>query len=275
MARDEAASRAPSGANAPSPRDRFLTVYGRQPVLEALHDPTLEIEQVFVDEGLRGPLPAQIRDLADRRGVPVRMVTRAVVTKFSQNGRQHQGVAADVRAPGLRGLDEWLGSLSAAARACVLVLDGVATPANVGMIIRSATASGIDALIVPTKGVAELGPLVVKASAGTAFRAPLVRARRAEDALAGLRSLDFEIVGLAASAGEPLWDATFPPRVAFVLGAESVGLSPAVAELVTRRIRIPMARAVESLNVAAAGSVLCFELARRRGAPGEGSVEPR
>jgi 23S rRNA (guanosine2251-2'-O)-methyltransferase len=150
-----------------------------------------------------------------------------------------------------------------------LLLDGVTVPANVGMIVRAATASGIGGIIVPTAGVADIGPLVVKASAGTAFRAPLVRARSAREAAELLSGSGFELVSLEARGGEPLWTTRVGPRTVFVIGGESGGVSPEVRQLVRAQITIPMSAGVESLNVASAASVLCFELARRRHLAGE------
>jgi 23S rRNA (guanosine2251-2'-O)-methyltransferase len=240
-----------------SPRDRFLTVYGRRPVLEALGDDRLTVDKVLVSQRAHGPEVGEIERLAARRGVTCRRVPPADVTRLSRNGRQDQGVAADVVAPRMRSLDE----LDRPAGP-VLVLDGITNPQNVGMILRTAVAAGIAAVVVPTAGVADLGPLVVKASAGLAFQAPIVRARSAADAVDALRrSHGYRIVGLAAQGGRSLYDDdALPERAAYVLGGEHAGLTVEVDELVT----IPLAPGVESLNVAVAAGVLCFELARPR-----------
>jgi 23S rRNA (guanosine2251-2'-O)-methyltransferase len=146
------------------------------------------------------------------------------------------------------------------------VLDGITTPANVGMIIRSAVAGGVDGVIVPTKGVADLGPLTIKASAGLAFRAPLVRVRTAAEAAQTLTDNGFSLVELDSQGEVDLWDAQFADRTALVLGSETAGLSDDVKPLITTSVRIPMADGVESLNVSAAAAVVFFEL-RRRQAP--------
>ncbi len=145
----------------------------------------------------------------------------------------------------------------------MLVLDGLTTPANVGMILRTATAAGLDGIVVPRRGVASIDPLVVKASAGVAFRAPILKAFTAGEAVAALKQRGFHVVGLDADGDDDLFTAHLPEPVAFVLGSETAGLSPDVADLVDTWVSIPMAAGVESLNVAAAGAVVCFELVRR------------
>jgi 23S rRNA (guanosine2251-2'-O)-methyltransferase len=131
------------------------------------------------------------------------------------------------------------------------------------MIIRSATAAGIDGIVVPRRGVASIDPLVVKASAGVAFRAPILKTFTAAEAVAALKHGGFHVVGLDARGDDDLFTAHLPEPVAFVLGSETAGLGPDVADLVDTWVSIPMAGGVESLNVAAAAAVVCFELVRR------------
>lgn len=181
---------------------------------------------------------------------------------MSRNGRQDQGVAADVVAPRMRSLDSYEPPPPPAPIEA-LVLDGITNPANVGMILRTAVAAGLDAVVVPTAGVADLGPLVVKASAGVAFRAPILRARTAAAAVEALRSTHgFRVYGLDADGDRSLFDDAMPfaERRAFVLGGEHEGVQVDVDE----RVRIPQPGDVASLNVSAAAAVLCFELVRRR-----------
>ena len=200
-----------------SPKDTFITVYGRKPVLEALDNAELRVDKV---------------------------------------------VLADVVAPRMQPVDEFLLDLGNDP-AAVLVLDRVTNPANVGMVLRSATAAGLDGVLLPRRGAPAIDPLVVKASAGVAFRAPVLRASTAEDGCVALRDGGFTVLGLDAS-GESLLEAELPRRVALVLGNETDGLSPAVRELCDGVLAIPMEGGVESLNVASAGAVAAFELRRRR-----------
>jgi 23S rRNA (guanosine2251-2'-O)-methyltransferase len=254
-----------NSSNSPaSPKDRFVTVYGRKPVLEVLADPTLDVFQVILAENARGPAAEEIMDAAERRGVPVRRATAHRVKVLAGNGKQDQGVLADVIAPRMRALDTALSG--GRPPRSVLVLDGITTPANVGMILRTATAAGLDGIVVPRRGVASIDPLVVKASAGIAFRAPVLRCATPADAAESLRSAGYRLFGLDGSARRTVFTATMPQRAAFVLGAETSGVSDAVRPQIQEWLRIPMSGGVESLNVASAAAVLCFELVRRRGA---------
>lgn len=245
------------------PRERFLTVYGRMPVLEALRDKSLTIDKVLVAHGSRGENLRAITQAAAVRGLAIERVSEQRIKSLAGNGRHDQGVVADVVADRMRSLEAFIAT-AVTPRTSVLLLDSVTTPANVGMILRTATAADIDGIIVPQRGTAGIGPLVIKASAGIAFRAPILRARDAESAAQQLRDAGFSIIGLSADATRDVfrWQQTGP--VAFVLGNETTGLSDEVAALLSERLSIPLANGVESLNVASAAAVLCFELARRR-----------
>lgn len=246
-----------------SPKDTFITVYGRKPVLEALDDTRLRVDKVIVAEGLRGDPVRAVLDAARARGVTVTRASAHRVKVLAGNGRHDQGVLADVVAPRMAPVAEFLDALGPDAPAAVLVLDRVTNPANVGMILRSATAAGLDGVLLPRRGVPAIDPLVVKASAGVAFRAPVLRSGTVEDGCAALRDAGFTVHGLDAGGGS-LLDAELPARVALVLGNETDGLSDTVRPLLHGVLGIPMHNGVESLGVAGAGAVASFELARRR-----------
>jgi 23S rRNA (guanosine2251-2'-O)-methyltransferase len=166
-----------------SPKDTFITVYGRKPVQEALDDADLHVDKVVLADDARGEPVRAILAAARARGVPVQRATAHRVKVLAGNGRHDQGVLADVVAPRMQPVDEFLLDLGNDP-AAVLVLDGVTNPANVGMVLRSATAAGLDGVLLPRRGVPAIDPLVVKASAGVAFRAPVLRAATAEEGCA-------------------------------------------------------------------------------------------
>jgi len=243
-----------------SPKDRFVTVYGRKPVLEVLADAGLTVDKVVLADSARGAAADEILRAASSRGVEVQRASAHRVKVLAGNGKQDQGVLADVVAPRMRPMSALAGGRLPRS---VLVLDGITTPANVGMIIRTATAAGLGGIVVPRRGVASLDPLVVKASAGVAFRAPLLRCATAAEAVTSLRALGYRVFGLDGRARRSVFEGEFGSPAAFVLGGETAGVGDEVRGAVDEWVSIPMAGGVESLNVASAAAVLCFELVRR------------
>jgi 23S rRNA (guanosine2251-2'-O)-methyltransferase len=245
-------------------KDRCITVYGRRAVLEALRDPHLEVAGVTVaEEG--GAVVNEVKKSARERGVELRTAKAHRVSLISGNGRQDQGVVADVVAPEMRALTDRLEDLERdpSRKQRLLLLDGVTTPGNLGLIIRSATASGIDGIVVPRRGTAAIDPQVVKASAGTAFRSPILRTQNAPDALSELTDAGFSIVGLDAGAATSLWDMPLPDRLVFLVGGEHEGASENAKAYAHSWVSVPMPGDVESLNVACATTLVAFEIARR------------
>jgi 23S rRNA (guanosine2251-2'-O)-methyltransferase len=241
-----------------------VTVFGRMPVLEALDDERVAVRRVLVARTARGDSVDDILAAAARRGLKVARVAPEKVTRVSGNGRHDQGVVAEVAAPSLDDLDDWLSRLGSGAPASVVVLDGVTNPANVGMIVRTVTAAGLHGLVLPSAGSPEVGPLVIKASAGVAFDAPIQRCATAREGVGALAAAGFTVYGLRGDDATTIYDADLADRAAFVLGNETQGISPAVGERVDTWLSLPLHNGVESLNVASAAAVVAYELVRRR-----------
>lgn len=237
----------------------MLTVYGRKPALEVLLDPALECHALHLADSNRDSETIErLREAARRRGIPVKEHSREALSRISRNGRQDQGVAVDVVCPAFTELDDWLADLPGRPARRLLVLDGITNPQNLGMIIRSAAAGGIDGILWSRRGNAALGPLVVKASAGTVYRAPLVSCDETGGALRACRDAGVEICILAADAALSLFEHRPRGHCAYVLGNETEGVSGQVRALADTALAIPMANGVESLNVAVTASLIAY-----------------
>jgi len=247
-------------ASAPSPAElaKTITIYGRKPVLEALLDPTLDCRTLHLaDSNQINPTLRQVLQAASQREVTQRTHSRERLAHISRNRKQDQGVALDILCPHFATTDTLLDRVADPGLR-VLALDGVTNPQNAGMAIRSAVAAGIDGILYPRRGVAALGPLVIKASAGTVFRAPLITCPALLPELKTLSSAGFEIATLEGGGSVSLFE--HRPRAAtiYVLGGETEGVSDDVMAIADHRLHIPMANGVESLNVAVAAALVAY-----------------
>jgi TrmH family RNA methyltransferase len=150
-----------------------------------------------------------------------------------------------------------LDATALATASLVVVADRLADPGNLGTILRSAEAAGADAVVLTPGSVDVLNPKVVRASAGALFHVPVAVADLEAVRAAGLR-----LVGTSSHRGTPHTSCDWTGRVAIVLGNEAHGLDPDAP--VDEWVRIEHRGRAESLNVAMAATVLCFEAARHR-----------
>lgn len=245
--------------------DRSLTVYGRKTVLEALQCPDVRCERLHLAHSNRpAPILDEILRLATAHGAEIRHHGREELARISRNAREDQGVAADVHTPGYRLLEDLL-PLAPEPGTMLLAFDGITNPQNLGMAIRSATAAGCAGILLARDGGCDIGPLTIKASAGTVFRAPLLRCNALPDALASLQRCGWRICVLDATAARSLYEPLDDAARVFVLGSETTGASQAVRELADDAFAIPMANGVESLNVAVTAALVAFRLCRPGG----------
>jgi 23S rRNA (guanosine2251-2'-O)-methyltransferase len=199
----------------------------------------------------------EIRQCAQHRGVPILEHSREELARLSKNGKQDQGVAVDVLCPSFQTLENYLAAPTNKTQR-VLALDGINNPQNLGMIIRSAAAGGLDGIILPRKGSAALGPLVIKASAGTLYRAPLLLCPTLPEALRLCQDHGAQVCTLEAGAPLSLFQHRSEQFCVYVLGNETEGVSAAVSALANTRLSIPMRNGVESLNVAVTASLIAY-----------------
>ncbi|GMW02499.1 MAG: hypothetical protein AMXMBFR84_36350 [Candidatus Hydrogenedentota bacterium] len=230
-------------------------IFGWNVVMEALHAGN-RLNRLFVAQDSKVRQLPVVLEAAKAAGVQVERVPVAKLNHLTQT-REHQGLAAILSPLAYMDLAQFL--LECPAKALVIALDHVQNPRNVGMIIRSAAAAGSDAVLLSAKGGAVIDEQVLKASAGAAFRVPIVLDNNLMSALGALREADFWLYGLDAEGRDDVFGVKWPTRVVLVMGNETKGLRPAVRKACDALVRIPLANGVESLNAAVAAGIALYQ----------------
>jgi TrmH family RNA methyltransferase len=145
-----------------------------------------------------------------------------------------------------------------------LVLETIQDPGNLGTMIRTATAVGVDGLLLSQDCVDVDNPKVLRASAGQWFRLPMAIADNLPAALRQYRDRGLQVIATLPTAPQTFWDVDFTQPSLIVMGNEGAGLSPEVAALADVKVSIPLAPGVESLNVAIAAALMLYEAKRQR-----------
>jgi len=227
-------------------------VYGRRAVREALRGNRQVLEVWATERAVKAetwleeahPKVKPDRDLSDRAET-----------------RDHQGVLALVEP--YRYADAY--ELAAAERPLLAVLDRVTDPRNLGAVCRSAEGAGATGVVVPAHGSAIVTPAVARASAGAVEHLPVAVVTNLARYLEEVKGADLWIYGAAGDEGTPsMWETDLSGGLALVFGAEGKGLRPLVRRTCDALVSIPLAGAVESLNVSVAAAVLLYEARRQR-----------
>jgi len=244
-------------------RHKTEIIYGIHAVESVLRRHPEQVLQLWVQTGRKDRRMQKILDLAAGQGVSVENVSRDVLQRKSADSK-HQGVVASVRAgersqPGLKQIldkEELL----------LLVLDGVQDPHNLGACLRSADASGVDAVIVSKNRSPGLTSVVRNVASGAAETTPFIQVSNLARALQQLRDNDVWVVGTAGDASTSLYDGGASKRMALVMGSEGQGMRRLTREHCDELIHIPMQGQVESLNVSVATGICLFEYRRKQAA---------
>jgi 23S rRNA (guanosine2251-2'-O)-methyltransferase len=239
-------------------------IYGINPVLEALRAEGQGLNKVILSAGKEGGSIRLLRQLAREKGIPVQVSPREALDRLTGNGL-HQGVLAFTAASPYSGWDDLLERVrSAPGKAVVLVLDSIEDPQNLGSLIRTAEACGIQGIILPKDRAAGITPAVVKASAGAVAHLPVARVTNLANTLEDLKKEGFWIVGADSRAEKSLYQMKFDMPVGLVIGSEGKGVRPLLLKKCDFTLSIPLKGKVSSLNAAIAGAVILFEILRQQ-----------
>ena len=247
-----------------SSENRSILIWGVHPVMEFLRAHPDVVQGLYVLPAF-GNKPAQreLLRLAEKQGIAV-----SRVKDFNRHGMAmgavHQGVAAAVKPVWTADLADIPQVWSAGGQPLVVVCDQVVDPQNLGAIIRSATALGTHAVILPSKGSPAINGVIVKASSGAIAHIKICEVVNLVKALHALKDMGLWVVGLSPEAGTAVWDIDLKGAVALVAGAEGEGLRYLVKKSCDFVASIPLSPAVGSLNVASATSIFLYEAARQR-----------
>ncbi len=213
------------------------------------------------------PRIGQIRQLAEKKGVPISEVEDGELTRLC-GSEAHRGALLVIERPSasqksslkhlLRGVE--------GETALVLVLDGITDPQNLGAILRSADQFRVDIVVIPSRRSAQENQTVSKVSSGASEYIPLAVVPNIAAALEMLKESGFWIFG-ADAEGELTDGLDLKGKVCIVMGSEGAGLHRLVREKCDFLVSIPAAGHVDSFNVSVAAGILLFEARRQQGFP--------
>ena len=243
-------------------KNKMQVVSGMRPVMEAI-DAGKQIDKIFVQSNLDGKLAQELKAKIRESGVPMQYVPVEKLNRLSEGN--HQGVVALMSAIEYKVfLNVVQPILDRGETPFVVLLDHVTDVRNFGAIVRTAECAGVDAVIVPDKGGAQINEDAIKCSSGALLRMPICREGNFKTLLNLARQLGMQICAATEKGATEYTCVDFTKPTMLVMGAEDTGISNEVLKMSDVRAKLPICGEVQSLNVSVAAGVFMYEMRRQR-----------
>ena len=236
-------------------------IYGIHAVEAAIRKQPENVLQVFVQQGRNDNRIKQILNIAKNSGVSIQSITNEKLKEKCPKAR-HQGVVAEIRRSksAAVSLDDILEKESV----LLLVLDEVQDPHNIGACLRTADATGVDAVIVSKNRSPALTPVMRNVASGAAETVPYIMVSNLARTLDKIKNSNVWVMGTSGDSQQTIYGSNASQRLALVMGSEGKGMRRLTREACDELISIPMQGNVESLNISVATAVCLFEIRRQQ-----------
>ncbi len=237
-------------------------IFGTRAVIEAV-EAGKDIEKIFVQKGLSNELYHQLRNALKGQTVPIQIVPPEKLKRITD--KNHQGVVAYLTEINYYNTDELLADVFEKGKIpLVLILDRVTDVRNFGAIARGAECAGVDFIIIPSRGSAQITGDAIKTSAGALHRIKVCREDNLKTTLEYLKESGLQIVSCHEKTENLIYDADFTKPSAIIMGSEENGISNEYLKRSDMQVKIPMAGKIASLNVSVASGIVLFEAVKQR-----------
>ena len=236
-------------------------IYGTRAVIEAIQAGS-EIEKVFINIQ-SNDLHRELLGMMHSQKIPYNKVPYEKLNRLTR--KNHQGVVAFLSPIQYHTVDDIINkAFSDGKDPFIVVLDGVTDVRNLGAIARTAEVAGVDGLLIPVKGSAQVNSDAIKTSAGALHSLPVCRTFDLKETLLQMKETGLSIIGCTEKTDKSLHSATITGPVAIVVGSEEDGISKRILDIVDDKVSIPQFGIIESLNVSVAAAVAMYEVVRQR-----------
>ena len=239
-----------------------MYIFGRHPVAEYL-EMGQSAKALLVQDSAQKSLRASM-DMAQAAGISVQQVSKRQLDRATK-GANHQGLILELGEFQYTALTDLLERAQQQSKTpCIVALDGIQDPHNLGSVIRAAAAFGAQGVVIPDRRAAQVTGTVFKTSAGAVARLPVAQVKNFRQALDSAKEQGFWVIGTVVTGGSPLSAIDFCRPVILVIGSENKGLRDLSTKTCDVLATIDLAGGMESLNAAVAGALCLYECRRQR-----------
>ncbi len=243
-------------------RESNQLIFGLRAVMEAVKSGK-DLESVYVQKGLTGALFSELRNELKTADIPFQYVPIEKLNRLTL--KNHQGVVAYTSPISYQQIENIIPLIFEKGEVpLILILDHITDVRNLGAIVRTAECSGVHAIVVPTKGSAQINPDTVKTSAGALYKIPVCRHDNLLATAKFLRECGLQLVACTEKTEDYLYKTDFTAPTAIILGSEEDGISFELIRNADYLAKIPLAGEISSLNVSVSAGVILYEAVRQR-----------
>ncbi|TMI62482.1 MAG: 23S rRNA (guanosine(2251)-2'-O)-methyltransferase RlmB [Bacteroidetes bacterium] len=237
-------------------------VIGKQAVLDAFQAGT-QLDRIYITKDVRGMVAEEILSLALQHNVPVNKVPVEKLNGF--NVTDHEGCLAIIAKVQYHDLQDVISHVVENGKVpLLLILDGITDIRNIGGIARTAYCCGVDAIIIPDKGVGALNEDAISTSAGALEKMAICRVNSLMKTVDDLHMNGIKVYASEMTASKTIAETDLKEPCAIIMGSEDKGIYPALMKICDESIKIPMAGDFESLNVSVATGIILYEAMKQR-----------
>ena len=239
-----------------------IFIYGLRPTIEALKSGK-EFDKVFIQNGLKGENFRELFSLIRELEVPYQFVPIEKLNRLTH--QNHQGVISYISEITYQRIEDLVPfAFEQGKQPLFLLLDRITDVRNIGAIARTAECAGVDGIVIPARGSAQINSDAIKTSAGALYKLPVVRSQNLKDTILFLKNSGLTIMAATEKSETEYTKADFNKPLAIIMGSEGEGVSEEYLKLTDVAVKIPLSGEIESLNVSVASGVILFEAIRQR-----------
>ncbi len=213
----------------------------------------------MLEDKLKSKEIYQIVKEAEKKNISWQKVSKTELSNIIDNDK-HQGIIAKVESYQYRDFEEILSKIQLKKTFAVLILDHLFDPQNLGSILRSAHAFGVDLVILPKDRSVNISPTVVRLSAGSSEYLSICKEANLNRVIKEFKKIDAWVFGADLTNGQDINNVEFDKKTVLVMGSEKKGMSRLVKDNCDYLVKIPINKDVDSLNVSAAASIILYEI---------------
>lgn len=245
-----------------APLNQDNLIFGTRAVIEAVNAGK-EIDKIILQKGLSNQLFSELRKAIQGKDIPLQFVPPEKLNRLTS--KNHQGVVAFVAEVTYYEVEDMLAQVYEKGKVpLVLILDRVTDVRNFGAIARSADCAGVDFIVIPSRGAAQINADAVKTSAGALNRMPVCREENLKQTIDYLKESGLQIIACHEKTDKYHFNADLTKPTAIIMGSEENGISSEYLKRSDMQVKIPMLGNIASLNVSVASGIILFEAVKQR-----------